>query len=176
MTNMKLLQYAYDAAITKWYRYDKIANQYKDHRAETLARKLADETYEDVKAIAKMIQAEEKTQKLSAEVIAELKNLVTTVIEKAPQGKAPQKEQREVEQMAQKEAQRQQSIKEAPYVIVIKWRNPILGKIEFPCKNREEAEKAFEAAKREVHNGNMVEAHVYEQSDGERYPVMGIIS
>lgn len=157
---MKLLQYAYDAAIAKWYRYDKIATAYAGQKAESLAKKLADETYEDVKAIAKMIQAEEKNQKLKAETIAELKSLVAAVVKK--------------EQTAQKQEQ-----KKAPqphYVIVVKWNNPIMGEIEYPCKNYEEAKESFEAAKREVHNGNVSEAHVYDQTDGERCPVMGIMS
>lgn len=70
MTTMKMLQYAYDAAITKWYRYDKIAEQYAGHRAEPLARKLADETMTDVKELAKMIRVEEARQKAQAEIKA----------------------------------------------------------------------------------------------------------
>lgn len=69
-----------------------------------------------------------------------------------------------------------QAIKEAPYVLVIKWNNPIMGEMEYPCKSYAEAEKNFEVAKREVHNGNAIEAHVYEQGEGQRVPVMGIMS
>lgn len=69
-----------------------------------------------------------------------------------------------------------QAIKEAPYVLVVKWNNPIMGEMEYPCKSYAEAEKSFEVAKREVHNGNVTEAHVYEQSEGQRVPVMGILS
>lgn len=69
-----------------------------------------------------------------------------------------------------------QAVKEAPYVIVVKWNNPIMGEMEYPCKSYAEAEKSFEVAKREVHNGNVTEAHVYEQSEGQRVPVMGILS
>lgn len=70
----------------------------------------------------------------------------------------------------------EQAIKEAPYVLVIKWNNPIMGEMEYPCKSYADAEKNFETAKREVHNGNVTEAHVYEQSEGQRVPVMGIMS
>ena len=69
-----------------------------------------------------------------------------------------------------------QAIKEAPNVLVGKWNNPIMGEMEYPCKSYAEAEKSFEVAKREVHNGNVTEAHVYEQSEGQRVPVMGILS
>lgn len=69
-----------------------------------------------------------------------------------------------------------QAIKEAPYVLVVKWNNPIMGEMEYPCKSYADAEKNFETAKREVHNGNVTEAHVYKQSEGQRVPVMGILS
>lgn len=157
MDNMKLLQYAYDAAIAKWYRYDKIATAYTGQKAESLAKKLADETYEDVKAIAKMIQAEEKNQKLKAETIAELKNLVAAVVKK--------------EQTAQK--QEQKKTPQPPYVVIVKW--PYLGEIEYPCKSYKEAEKTFESAKYEVCGGPAIEAHMFEQSEGQRVPVMGIV-
>ena len=153
MDNMKLLQYAYDAAITKWYRYNKIATAYAGQKAEPLAKKLAAETMADVNAIAEMIRTEESNLRLAADVKAQMKKLgEMAAAEKAPQKKTPL----------------------SPYVIVIKWNNPI-GEKEYPCKNREEAEKAFEAAKQEVHKGNAIEAYVYDQTDGERYPVMGII-
>lgn len=58
MDNMKLLRYARAAAVDKWWCYDKIATQYAGHRAESLARKLADEAKADVNAIAEMIRAE----------------------------------------------------------------------------------------------------------------------
>lgn len=61
---------------------------------------------------------------------------------------------------------------EAPYVIAIKW--VCLGQIEYPCASYKGAEEGFELAKREVHNGHATEAHVFEQSEGQRIPVMGI--
>lgn len=161
MDNMKLLRYARAAAVDKWWCYDKIATQYAGHRAESLARKQADEAKADVNAIAEMIRAEEAKRRLNADVIAELKNLAEKIVAK--------------EQSAG--AQRmKQAVKEAPYVIVVKWNNPIMGEMEYPCKNYAEAEKSFEVAKREVHNGNVTEAHVYEQSESQRVPVMGIMS
>ena len=161
MDNMKLLRYARSAAVDKWWCYDKIANQYAGHRAESLARKLADEAKADVNAIAEMIRAEEAKRRLNADVIAELKNLAEKIVAK--------------EQSAG--AQRmKQAIKEAPYVLVIKWNNPIMGEMEYPFKSYAEAEKNFEVAKREVHNHHATEAHVYEQGEGQRVPVMGILS
>ena len=161
MDNMKLLRYAYDSAIDKWWRYDKIATQYAGHRAESLARKMAEKAKADVNEIAEMIRAEETKQCLNADVIAELRDLAEKIVAK--------------EQST--EAQRmKQAIKEAPYVLVIKWNNPIMGEMEYPCKSFAEAEKNFETAKREVHNGNVTEAHVYEQGEGQRVPVMGIMS
>ena len=167
MDNMKLLRYAYDSAIDKWWRYDKIATQYAGRRAESLARKMANEAKADVNEIAEMIRAEETKQCLNADVIAELKNLAEKIVAKEQSAGAQQSA----------EAQRmKQAIKEAPYVLVIKWKNPIMGKMEYPCKSFAEAEKNFEVAKREVHNGNVTEAHVYEQGEGQRVPVMGIMS
>ena len=151
MDNMKLLRYARAAAVDKWWHYDKIANQYAGHRAESLARKLADEAKADV----------------NADVIAELKNLAEKIVAK--------EQSAETQQSAG--AQRmKQAIKEAPYVLVVKWNNPIMGEMEYPCKSYADAEKNFETAKREVHNGNVTEAHVYEQGEGQRIPVMGIMS
>lgn len=160
MNNMKLLRYAYDSAIDKWWRYDNIATQYAGRRAESLARKMADEAKADVNEIAEMIQAEETKQCLNVDVIAELRDLAEKIVAK--------------EQSAG--AQRmKQAIKEAPYVLVVKWDNP-MGEMEYPCKSYAEAEKNFEVAKREVRNGNAIEAHVYEQGEGQRVPVMGIMS
>ena len=90
MDNMKLLRYARAAAVDKWWCYDKIATQYAGHRAESLARKLADEAKADVNAIAEMIRAEEAKRRLNADVIAELKNLVKEQVKPQQSPKAPQ--------------------------------------------------------------------------------------
>lgn len=66
-----------------------------------------------------------------------------------------------------------QAIAEAPYVITIKW--VCLGQIEYPCRSYKEAKENFELAKREVHNGHATESHVFEQGEGQRVPVMGIV-
>ena len=51
-----------------------------------------------------------------------------------------------------------------------------MGEMEYPFKSYAEAEKNFETAKRQVDIGNVTEAHVFEQSEGQRVPVMGIMS
>lgn len=173
MDNMKLLRYARAAAVDKWWHYDKIANQYAGHRAESLARKLADEAKADVNAIAEMIRAEEAKRRLNADVIAELKNLAEKIVAKEQAAEAQQSA--ETQQPAEEQSYKQ-AIKEAPYVLVIKWNDPIMGEMEYPFKSYAEVEKNFEVAKREVHNRHATEAHVYEQGEGQRIPVMGIMS
>lgn len=173
MDNMKLLRYARAAAFDKWWHYDKIATQYAGHRAESLARKMADEAMADVNAITEMIRAEKDKRRLNADVIAELKNLAEKIVAKEQSAWAQQSAG--AQQSA--EAQRyEQAIKEAPYVLVIKWNDPIMGKMEYPFKSYAKVEQNFEVAKREVHNRHATEAHVYEQSEGQRVPVMGIMS
>lgn len=167
MDNMKLLQYAYDSAVTKWWRYFNIASKNSGHSLGEVATKMQNEAMADVNAIAEMIRAEEAKRRMNADVIAELKNLAEKIVAK--------EQSAETQQSAG--AQRmKQAIKEAPYVLVVKWNNPIMGEMEYPCKSYAEAEKSFEVAKREVHNGNVTEAHMYEQSEGQRVPVMGIMS
>lgn len=90
--------------------------------------------------------------------------------------KAEQVKQATGAQQSAEEQRYEQAIKEAPYVLVVKWNNPIMGEMEYPCKSYAEAEKNFEVAKREVHNRHATEAHVYEQGEGQRVPVMGIMS
>ena len=99
--------------------------------------------------------------------------------------KAKQVEQtgRDTKEEARKQADRfvqpneqvlhKQVIAEAPYVIAIKW--DCLGQIEYPCGSYKGAEENFELAKREVRDGRATEAHVFEQSEGQRIPVMGIM-
>lgn len=167
MDNMKLLKYAYNSAVTKWWRYLNIASKNSGHSLGEVATKMQNEAMADVNAIAEMIRAEEAKRRLNADVIAELKNLAEKIVAK----------EQSAETQQQTGAQRmKQAVKEAPYVIVVKWNNPIMGEMEYPCKSYAEAEKSFEVAKREVHNGNVTEAHVYEQSEGQRVPVMGILS
>lgn len=167
MDNMKLLKYAYNSAVTKWWRYLNIASKNSGHSLGEVATKMQNEAMADVNAIAEMIRAEEAKRRLNADVIAELKNLAEKIVAK----------EQSAETQQQTGAQRmKQAVKEAPYVIVVKWNNPIMGEMEYPCKSYAEAEKSFEVAKREVHNGNVTEAHVYEQSEGQRVSVMGILS
>lgn len=90
--------------------------------------------------------------------------------------KAEQVKQATGAQQSAEEQRYEQAIKEVPYVLVIKWNDPIMGEMEYPFKSYAEAEKNFEVAKREVHNRHATEAHVYEQGEGQRVPVMGIMS
>lgn len=167
MDNMKLLRYAYDSAITKWWRYLNIASKNSGHSLGEVATKMQNEAMADVNEIAEMIRVEEAKQRLNADLIAELKNLAEKIVAKEQSARAQQSA----------EAQRyEQAIKEAPYVLVIKWKNPIMGEMEYPFKSYAEAEKNFEVAKREVHGGRATEAHVCEQGEGQRVPVMGIMS
>lgn len=166
MDNMKLLKYAYNSAVTKWWRYLNIASKNSGYSLGEVATKMQNEAMADVNAIAEMIRAEEAKQCLNVDVIAELRDLAEKIVAK------------EQSAGAQKTAGAQrmkQAIKEAPYVLVIKWDNP-MGEMEYPCKSYADAEKNFEVAKREVRNRNAIEAHVYEQGEGQRVPVMGIMS
>lgn len=167
MDNMKLLQYAYNSAVTKWWRYLNIASKNSGHSLGEVATKMQNEAMADVNAIAEMIRAEEAKRRMNADVIAELKNLAEKIVAK---------EQSAETQQSAGTQRMKQAIKEAPYVLVIKWNNPIMGEMEYPFKSYAEAEKNFEVAKREVHNHHATEAHVYEQSEGQRVPVMGILS
>lgn len=167
MDNMKLLKYAYNSAVTKWWRYLNIASKNSGHSLGEVATKMQNEAMADVNAIAEMIRAEEAKRRMNADVIAELKNLAEKIVAK----------EQSVETQQSTGAQRMiQAVKEAPYVLVVKWNNPIMGEMEYPCKSYAEAEKNFEVAKREVHNHHATEAHVYEQGEGQRIPVMGIMS
>ncbi len=167
MDNMKLLQYAYNSAVTKWWRYLNIASKNSGHSLGEVAAKMQNEAMADVNAIAEMIRAEEAKRRMNADVIAELKNLAEKIVAK---------EQSAETQQSAGAKRMKQAIKEAPYVLVIKWNNPIMGEMEYPFKSYAEAEKNFEVAKREVHNHHATEAHVYEQGEGQRVPVMGIMS
>lgn len=105
----------------------------------------------------------------------ELTRLMNLKAEQAKEQAAGAQQSTETQQPAE-EQRYEQAIKEAPYVLVIKWNNPIMGEMEYPFKSYAEAEKNFEVAKREVHNRHATEAHVYKQGEGQRVPVMGIMS
>lgn len=167
MDNMKLLQYAYDSAVTKWWRYLNIASKNSGHSLGEVATKMQNEAMADVNEIAEMIRAEEAKRRLNVDVIAELRDLAEKIVAK---------EQSAGAQKAAGAQRMKQAIKEAPYVLVIKWNDPIMGEMEYPFKSYAEAEKNFEVAKREVGNHHATEAHVYEQGEGQRVPVMCIMS
>lgn len=134
------------------------------------ARKGALADYEKACVMHRLLNAKE-TQALidnawgTAKELTRLMNLKAEQVKQSAGAQQPAEEQRY-----------EQAIKEAPYVLVIKWNDPIMGEMEYPFKSYAEAEKNFEVAKREVHNRHATEAHVYEQSEGQRIPVMGIMS
>lgn len=179
MTNLKLLYYAQESAVRKCHFYNKTANDFKDDVIGEMARKMTNCIMSDIKEIEAMIvdeenrlRAEAEKQRLNVDMIAQLRNLAEKIVAKE---QAEQQSHKAQPQTAG--AQRmKQAIEEAPYVLVIKWSNPIMGEREYPCQSYKEAEKNFETAKREVHNGNVTEAYVYEQGEGQRVPVMGIMS
>lgn len=141
------------------------------------ARKGALADYEKACVMHRLLNVKE-TQALIDDAWGTAKELTRLMNLKAEQVKKQAAEaQQSAETQQPAEAQRyEQAIKEAPYVLVIKWNDPIMGEMEYPCKSYAEAEKNFEVAKREVHNRHATEAHVYEQSEGQRVPVMGIMS
>ena len=134
------------------------------------ARKGALADYEKACVMHRLLNAKE-TQALIDNAWGTAKELTRLMNLKAEQVKQSAETQQPVE-----EQRYEQAIKEAPYVLVIKWNDPIMGEMEYPFKSYAEAEKNFEVAKREVHNRHATEAHVYEQSEGQRIPVMGIMS
>lgn len=134
------------------------------------ARKGALADYEKACMMHRLLNAKE-TQALIDNAWGTAKELTRLMNLKAEQVKQSAGTQQPVE-----EQRYEQAIKEAPYVLVIKWDDPIMGEMEYPFKSYAEAEKNFEVAKREVHNRHATEAHVYEQGEGQRIPVMGIMS
>lgn len=141
------------------------------------ARKGALADYEKACMMHRLLNVKE-TQALIDDAWGTAKELTRLMNLKAEQVKEQAAEaQQSAETQQSAGAQRmKQAIKEAPYVLVIKWNDPIMGEIEYPFKSYVEVEKNFEVAKREVHNHHATEAHVYEQGEGQRIPVMGIMS
>lgn len=140
------------------------------------ARKGALADYEKACVMHRLLNTKE-TQELIDDAWGTAKELTRLMNLKAEQVKqAAGAQQSAGAQQLAEEQRYEQAIKEAPYVLVIKWSNPIMGEMEYPFKSYAEAEKNFEVAKREVHNRHATEAHVYEQGEGQRVPVMGIMS
>lgn len=141
------------------------------------ARKGALADYEKACMMHRLLNVKE-TQALIDDAWGTAKELTRLMNLKAEQVKkqvAEAQQSAETQQPAE-EQRYKQAIKEAPYVLVIKWNDPIMGEMEYPFKSYAEVEKNFEVAKREVHNRHATEAHVYEQGEGQRIPVMGIMS
>lgn len=141
------------------------------------ARKGALADYEKACMMHRLLNIKE-TQALIDDAWGTAKELTRLMNLKAEQVKkqAAEAQQSAETQQSAEEQRYEQAIKEAPYVLVIKWNDPIMGEMEYPFKSYAEVEKNFEVAKREVHNRHATEAHVYEQSEGQRVPVMGIMS
>ncbi len=141
------------------------------------ARKGALADYEKACMMHRLLNVKE-TQALIDDAWGTAKELTRLMNLKAEQVKEQSAEaQQSAGAQQSAEAQRyEQAIKEAPYVLVIKWNDPIMGEMEYPFKSYAKVEQNFEVAKREVHNRHATEAHVYEQSEGQRVPVMGIMS
>lgn len=141
------------------------------------ARKGALADYEKACVMHRLLNTKE-TQALIDDAWGTAKELTRLMNLKAEQAKEQSAgaQQSTGAQQSAEEQHYEQAIKEAPYVLVIKWNDPIMGEMEYPFKSYAEAEKNFEVAKREVHNRHATEAHVYEQSEGQRIPVMGIMS
>lgn len=141
------------------------------------ARKGALADYEKACVMHRLLNVKE-TQALIDDAWGTAKELTRLMNLKAEQAKeqAAGTQQSTGAQQSAEEQHYEQAIKEAPYVLVIKWNDPIMGEMEYPFKSYAEAEKNFEVAKREVHNRHATEAHVYKQGEGQRVPVMGIMS
>lgn len=141
------------------------------------ARKGALADYEKACMMHRLLNVKE-TQALIDDSWGTAKELTRLMNLKAEQVKkqAAEAQQSAETQQPAEEQRYKQAIKEAPYVLVIKWNDPIMGEMEYPFKSYAEVEKNFEVAKREVHNRHATEAHVYEQGEGQRIPVMGIMS
>lgn len=141
------------------------------------ARKGALADYEKACMMHRLLNVKE-TQALIDDAWGTAKELTRLMNLKAEQVKkqAAEAQQSAETQQPAEEQRYKQAIKEAPYVLVIKWNDPIMGEMEYPFKSYDEVEKNFEVAKREVHNRHATEAHVYEQGEGQRIPVMGIMS
>ena len=141
------------------------------------ARKGALADYEKACMMHRLLNVKE-TQALIDDAWGTAKELTRLMNLKAEQVKkqAAEAQQSAETQQPAEEQRYKQAIKEAPYVLVIKWNDPIMGEMEYPFKSYAEVEKNFEVAKREVHNRHATEAHMYEQGEGQRIPVMGIMS
>lgn len=67
MTQLKILNYAQEAAMNKWWLYDGLADKFAGEKAGEMARNTANEIMNDVKEIGVMIDAEEKRLRAEAE-------------------------------------------------------------------------------------------------------------
>lgn len=90
MTQLKILQYAQEAAMNKWWLYDGLADKFVGEKAGEMARNAANKIMNDIKEIGVMIDTEEK--RLRAEAEKQRKQEQTARAPQAQQEKAPQQE------------------------------------------------------------------------------------
>lgn len=149
MDNMKLLQYAANAAIDEMIRYQRFAIKFAGQKSGVIAEKKSKEIVDDLNEIKTMIQDEKRKQMAKAE------------------------EEAKCREEERAKAETEQRRKQAPYVIILKWDSP-MGEKEYPCKNMDEAKENFDRALHEFFTGNVTSVRVYEQRDGKREIIMGI--
>lgn len=89
MTQLKVFQYAQEAAMNKWWLYDGLADKFAGEKAGEMARNTANEIMNDVKEIGIMIDVEQK--RLRAEAEKQRKQEQAAKAQQA-QEKAPQQE------------------------------------------------------------------------------------
>lgn len=67
MTQLKILQYAQESAMNKWWLYDGLADKFVGEKAGEMARNAANKIMNDIKEIGVMIDTEEKRLRAEAE-------------------------------------------------------------------------------------------------------------
>lgn len=93
MTQLKILNYAQEAAMNKWWLYDGLADKFAGERAGEMARNTANKIMNDVKEIGVMIDAEEKRLRAEAEERRKQEQEERKQAQQ-PQTKSPQQQER----------------------------------------------------------------------------------
>lgn len=92
MTQLKVFQYAQEAAMNKWWLYDGLADKFAGEKAGEMARNTANEIMNDVKEIGVMIDAEQKLIRAEAEKQRKQEQAARAQQVQQTQEKAPQPE------------------------------------------------------------------------------------
>ena len=90
---LKILNYAQEAAMDKWWLYNELADKFAGEKAGEMARNMANEIMNDVKEIGVMIDAEEKRIRAEAEERHKQEQEERKQAQQ-PQTKAPQQPER----------------------------------------------------------------------------------